>query len=163
MMDATSNGWRLYETRPGIDNVLVGPNDRAICPGCFATGLERTGSVYECRRCSESAVEHTRCNPQWQLKGRTGRGAAYTGEVLVHEAVIPIGPSLAVRQHSSGFGWGCEGPGPAQLALAVLLVLAPSPVAAASHRQFEREIVATLQGTFSITLEIVLRWLEDRR
>lgn len=41
---------------------------------------------------------------------------------------VPLGPSLAVRNHSpSGFEWGYAGSGPAQSALAILIVVFPPP------------------------------------
>lgn len=42
--------------------------------------------------------------------------------VMVDDQVLPLAPSLAVRDHSrTGFSWGYCGSGPSQLALALLL------------------------------------------
>lgn len=60
----------------------------------------------------------------------TVRGQRRDDEVTwaVDGEPVPLGPSLAIRDHSpDGFEWGYAGSGPAQSALAILLAVFPPP------------------------------------
>ncbi|KKL87511.1 hypothetical protein LCGC14_1933920 [marine sediment metagenome] len=93
-------------------------------------------------------------------------GYRNTLEVFVDGVVLPLEPSLKVRDHSpTGFCWGYHGSGPSQLALALLLNFgAKKDEALAWYQDFKREVIANLpDGDFEIPMSRVSDWLTVRR
>lgn len=71
---------------------------------------------------------------------------------------------LDLCDHSpTGFAWGYEGSGPAQLALAILAEVAGDDDAIRYYQDFKFDVVAALQGTWSLHEEFVKGWLCRRK
>lgn len=73
-------------------------------------------------------------------------------------------PSLKLVNHSpTGFQWGYGGSGPAQLALAILLDVTGDPERSQRfYQNFKREFVANWEGSFKITEQEVIHWLQEK-
>lgn len=74
--------------------------------------------------------------------------------VMVNGQVLPLTPSLKVRNHSpTGFSWGYGGSGPAQLALAILLDYCGKTKALRYYQDFKWRTVARWpqEGPWKIT------------
>lgn len=111
------------------------------------------------------------------VKNKEGKAVIYRGtrqgacEVTVKKETysptkiipLPIGPSLAVCNHSpTGFNWGYGGSGPAQLALALLLDFTGSRDTATRYYQtFKREHVAGWGDSWCLTGDEIQAFLDS--
>ena len=114
------DNWRMLETAGYAPNALVPPGENPKCALCGHRALDRRGSVL-CPICKEKHIVYHQMNPDWIIQSRPdrdGNGCEQSaGQVLVHNAVLPVQPSLSLHEHArDGFGWGYAGSGPAQLA-----------------------------------------------
>lgn len=85
-------------------------------------------------------------------------------------APLPLGPSLAIRNHSpTGFEFGYGGSGPAQLALAILLdyytgvACNPKGQAIKHYQDFKFAVIANLPPTWELTSEQIGKWLAAKQ
>lgn len=95
-------------------------------------------------------------------------------ELIVDGKTVPLGPSLAIRNHSpTGFEWGYGGSGPAQTALAILLAtigardsdaMWPGGDAERNYQTFKWDYVAVWPRDVDVDVEVdVDAWLADRK
>ena len=77
------------------------------------------------------------------------------GIVLIDGDVLPLEPSLKVRNHSpSGFSWGYGGSGPAQLSLAILLEVYDREIAERYYQNFKWDVIARLpRADFRVAMD----------
>lgn len=82
-------------------------------------------------------------------------------EVMIDGKVLPLEPSLAIRDHSpTGFEWGYAGSGPSQLALAILLELYGPTIAQRYYRDFKFQFIAPAnQDGFVLSSDDIQAWL----
>ncbi|HDL19915.1 MAG TPA: hypothetical protein ENH30_01420 [Nitrospirae bacterium] len=87
-------------------------------------------------------------------------GEIKTGRVLIDGIELKPKYSLKIRNHSpTGFSWGYAGSGPAQLALAIMLEYLPPEKATLLYQDFKAEVIANIQGDFSIDIDTVIGWI----
>lgn len=84
---------------------------------------------------------------------RLPEGAHVTITTKAGQDVLPLAPSLRLRNHSpTGFEWGYMGSGPAQLALAILLdYYGDAGLAQARYQLFKAEVVSLFAETWTLT------------
>lgn len=89
---------------------------------------------------------------------RTPKGA----EVTIDGQLLPLEPSLAIRDHSpTGFEWGYAGSGPSQLALAILLELYGPIIAKSYYREFKFQFITPAnQNGFVLSSDDIDTWLK---
>ena len=91
---------------------------------------------------------------------KTIRGKLSTRQVFIDEVLLSPARSQKVYNHSpDGFNWGYGGSGPAQLALALLLEFTDEPKAQRLHQKFKWEVIASLEGDWSMSSDDVRSWL----
>jgi hypothetical protein len=84
------------------------------------------------------------------------RGQLNTGKVWLNGELLPLEPSLRLRNHSpTGFSWGYTGSGPSQLALAVMLAVYGEERALKCCWKFKEEVIARLpQADFDVEIDM---------
>lgn len=87
------------------------------------------------------------------------------GDVRIDGELLPLPPSLKVRNHSpTGFSWGYGGSGPSQLALAVLLTVVPRAEAERFYMDFKWDHVCRWPFGEPFDVEVdVQQWLQEKR
>ena len=93
--------------------------------------------------------------------GRTEQGGL---PVYIGSKLLDPKPSQELFNHSpDGFAWGYSGSGPAQLALAILLeVSGKKEIALRNYQDFKSKYVSSFPSEFSITVDEVKKWLEQK-
>ena len=83
--------------------------------------------------------------------------------VYINGEILSPKRSLKLRSHSpDGFSWGYGGSGPAQLALEILLRFISEEKALSMYQEFKWEVIAKLQGDFTLPFAEIERYISER-